>query len=148
MRNLFVSFNLSLVSFFSFAQNITIHVTEVKDYVHTDSVSYIDAMNDSRSDNPNRAVDGIYNIDLKSETLTFKTLKNEGTRKINSVEKEGNNLLVNFTDDYLEDENGKKLEVLLVINAKSGSVVFSYFDPVYNYTLAQDFTKNVISLNQ
>lgn len=105
-------------------------------------------MNDSRSDNPNRAVDGIYNIDLKSETLTFKTLKNEGTRKINSVEKEGNNLLVNFTDDYLEDENGKKLEVLLVINAKSGSVVFSYFDPVYNYTLAQDFTKNVISVNQ
>ena len=47
-----------------------------------------------------------------------------------------------------EDENGKKLEVTLVINQKAGKVVFTYFDPIYKYTFAQDFTKNEISMNK
>ena len=145
MKNLLVSFLFSLVSLFSFSQKMTVHVTEVKDYVHSDSVSYIDAMNESRSDNDKRTVDGTYNIDLDAKSLSFKTLKNSGTRTINSFTKEGQSISVNFTDDYLEDENGNKLEVTLVINEKSGKVVFTYFDPVYKYTFAQDFTKNEIT---
>lgn len=148
MKNLLVSFLFSLVSLFSFSQKMTVHVTEVKDYVHSDSVSYIVAMNESRSDNDKRTVDGTYNIDLDAKSLSFKTLKNSGTRTINSFTKIGNTIRVNFTDDYLEDENGKKLEVTLVINQKAGKVVFTYFDPIYKYTFAQDFTKNEISMNK
>jgi hypothetical protein len=148
MKNLLVSFLFSLVSLFSFSQKMTVHVTEVKDYVHSDSVSYIVAMNESRSDNDKRTVDGTYNIDLDAKSLSFKTLKNSGTRTINSYTKSGNTIRVNFTDDYLEDENGNKLEVTLVINQKAGKVVFTYFDPIYKYTFAQDFTKNEISMNK
>lgn len=148
MKNLLVSFLFSLVSLFSFSQKMTVHVTEVKDYVHSDSVSYIVAMNESRSDNDKRTVDGTYNIDLDAKSLSFKTLKNSGTRTINSFTKNGNTIRVNFTDDYLEDENGNKLEVTLVINQKAGKVVFTYFDPIYKYTFAQDFTKNEISMNK
>lgn len=148
MKNLLVSFLFSLVSLFSFSQKMTVHVTEVKDYVHSDSVSYIVAMNESRSDNDKRTVDGTYNIDLDAKSLSFKTLKNSGTRTINSFTKSGNTIRVNFTDDYLEDENGNKLEVTLVINQKAGKVVFTYFDPIYKYTFAQDFTKNEISMNK
>ena len=148
MKNLSVSFLFSLVSLFSFSQKITVHVTEVKDYIHSDSVSYILAMKKSRSDNDKRPVDGTYNIDLDSMTLSFKTLKNSGTDRINSFTKSGNTIRVNFTDDYLEDENGNKLQVTLVINQKAGKVVFTYFDPIYKYTFAQDFTKNEISMNK
>ena len=145
MKNLFVGFLFSIVSLVSFSQKITVHVTEVKDFIHSDSVSYTLAMSESRSDNDKRAVDGTYNIDLDSKTLSFKTLKNSGNRKINSFTKNGETISVNFTDDYLLDEKGNKLEVTLVINQKTGKVVFTYFDPIYKYTFAQDFTKNEIA---
>lgn len=148
MKNLLVSFLFSLVSLFSFSQKITVHVTEVKDYVHSDSVSYIVAMNESRSDNDKRPVDGTYNIDLESKSLSFKTLKNSGTRTIDSFTEEKSTIFVNLTDDYLADENGNKLKVTLIINKKTGKVVFTYFDPIYKYTFAQDFTKNEISMNK
>ena len=145
MKNLFVSFLFVFVSLVSFSQKITVHVTEVKDFIHPDSVNYTVAMSESRSNNEKRVVDGTYNINLDNKTLSFKTLKNSGNRTINSFTKNGDTLNVNFTDDYLMDENGNKLEVTLVINQKTGKVVFTYFDPIYKYTFAQDFTKNKIS---
>ena len=145
MKNLFVSILFVFVSFVSFSQKISVHVTEVKDFIHSDSVNYTVAMSESRSDNEKRAVDGTYNIDLDEKTLSFKTLKNSGNRTINSFTKDGETISVNFTDDYLLDENGNKLEVTLVIDQKTGKVVFTYFDPIYKYTFAQDFTKNEIA---
>ena len=145
MKNLFVTSVLVLTSFFSFSQKITVHVTEVKDFIHSDSVNYTVAMRESRSNNENRDVDGTYYINLDNKTLSFKTLKNSGDRIINSFTKSGETISVNFTDNYLFDENGNKLEVTLVINQKTGKVVFTYFDPIYKYTFAQDFTKNEIS---
>jgi hypothetical protein len=145
MKNLFVTSVLVLTSFFSFSQKITVHVTEVKDFIHSDSVNYTVAMRESRSNNENRDVDGTYYINLDNKTLSFKTLKNSGDRIINSFTKNGETISVNFTDNYLFDENGNKLEVTLVINQKTGKVVFTYFDPIYKYTFAQDFTKNEIS---
>ena len=145
MKKLFVTSALVLTSFFSFSQKITVHVTEVKDFIHSDSVNYTVAMRESRSNNENRDVDGTYYINLDNKTLSFKTLKNSGDRIINSFTKNGKTISVNFTDNYLFDENGNKLEVTLVINQKTGKVVFTYFDPIYKYTFAQDFTKNEIS---
>ena len=145
MKNLFVTSVLVLTSFFSFSQKITVHVTEVKDFIHSDSVNYTVAMRESRSNNENRDVDGTYYINLDNKTLSFKTLNNSGDRIINSFTKSGETISVNFTDNYLFDENGNKLEVTLVINQKTGKVVFTYFDPIYKYTFAQDFTKNEIS---
>ena len=145
MKKLFVTSVLILTCFFSFSQKITVHVTEVKDFIHSDSVNYTVAMRESRSNNENRDVDGTYYINLDNKTLSFKTLKNSGDRIINSFTKNGKTISVNFTDNYLFDENGNKLEVTLVINQKRGKVVFTYFDPIYKYTFAQDFTKNEIS---
>ena len=145
MKKLFVTSALVLTSFFSFSQKITVHVTEVKDFIHSDSVNYTVAMRESRSNNENRDVDGTYYINLDNKTLSFKTLNNSGDRIINSFTKNGKTISVNFTDNYLFDENGNKLEVTLVINQKKGKVVFTYFDPIYKYTFAQDFTKNEIS---
>ena len=145
MKKLFVTSVLILTSFFSFSQKITVHVTEVKDFIHSDSVNYTVAMRESRSNNENRDVDGTYYINLDNKTLSFKTLNNSGDRIINSFTKNGKTISVNFTDNYLFDENGNKLEVTLVINQKTGKVVFTYFDPIYKYTFAQDFTKNEIS---
>ena len=145
MKKLFVTSALVLTSFFSFSQKITVHVTEVKDFIHSDSVNYTVAMRESRSNNENRDVDGTYYINLDNKTLSFKTLNNSGDRIINSFTKNGETISVNFTDNYLFDENGNKLEVTLVINQKTGKVVFTYFDPIYKYTFAQDFTKNEIS---
>ena len=145
MKKLFVTSALVLTSFFSFSQKITVHVTEVKDFIHSDSVNYTVAMRESRSNNENRDVDGTYYINLDNKTLSFKTLNNSGDRIINSFTKNGKTISVNFTDNYLFDENGNKLEVTLVINQKTGKVVFTYFDPIYKYTFAQDFTKNEIS---
>ena len=145
MKKLVVTSVLILTSFFSFSQKITVHVTEVKDFIHSDSVNYTVAMRESRSNNENRDVDGTYYINLDNKTLSFKTLNNSGDRIINSFTKNGETISVNFTDNYLFDENGNKLEVTLVINQKTGKVVFTYFDPIYKYTFAQDFTKNEIS---
>ena len=145
MKKLVVTSVLILTSFFSFSQKITVHVTEVKDFIHSDSVNYTVAMRESRSNNENRDVDGTYYINLDNKTLSFKTLNNSGDRIINSFTKNGKTISVNFTDNYLFDENGNKLEVTLVINQKTGKVVFTYFDPIYKYTFAQDFTKNEIS---
>ena len=148
MKNLFVTSFLILTSFFYFSQKITVHVTEVKDYIHSDSVSYTVAINDSNLYENKRIVDGTYNIDLDSKTLSFKTLKNEGTRTINSFVKKGNTVSVTYSDPYLFDKNGDKLEITLVINKKIGKVVLTYFDPLYQYTFAQDFTKNKIKTNK
>ena len=148
MKNLFLTSFLILTSFFYFSQKITVHVTEVKDYIHSDSVSYTVAINDSNLYENKRIVDGTYNIDLDSKTLSFKTLKNEGTRTINSFVKKGNTVSVTYSDPYLFDKNGDKLEITLVINKKIGKVVLTYFDPLYQYTFAQDFTKNKIKTNK
>jgi hypothetical protein len=148
MKNLFVTSFLILTSFFYFSQKITVHVTEVKDYIHFDSVSYTVAINDSNLYENKRIVDGTYNIDLDSKTLSFKTLKNEGTRTINSFVKKGNTVSVTYSDPYLSDKNGDKLEITLVINKKRGKVVLTYFDSLYQYTFAQDFTKNKIKTNK
>ena len=91
---------------------------------------------------------GTYNIDLDNKTISFKTLKNEGTRTINSFTKNGNTVSVTYTDIYLNNKNGDKLEITLVINKKIGKVVLTYFDPLYQYTFAQDFTKNKIKTNK
>jgi hypothetical protein len=147
MKNLFVTSVLILTSFFSFSQKITVHVTEVKDYLGYDSVSYTVAMSDSNLYENKRIVDGTYNIDLDNKTISFKTLKNEGTRTINSFTKNGNTVSVTYTDIYLNNKNGDKLEMTLVINKKRGKVVLTYFDPLNKYTFAQDFTKNKIKIN-
>jgi hypothetical protein len=47
----------------------------------------------------------------------------------------------------LNNKNGDKLEMTLVINKKRGKVVLTYFDPLNKYTFAQDFTKNKIKIN-
>ena len=94
-----------------------------------------------------RKVDGTYNIDLDNKTLSFKTLKNSGTRTINSFTKNGNTVSVQFTDEYLVNKNGDKLEATLVINKKRGKVILTYFDSLNKYTFAQDFTKNKIKFH-
>ena len=147
MKKLFVTSVLILTSFFSFSQKITVHVTEVKDYLASDSVSYTVAMSDSNLYENKRIVDGTYNIDLDNKTISFKTLKNEGIRTINSFTKNGNIVSVTYTDVYLSNKNGDKIEITLVINKKSGEVIFTYFDPLNKYTFAQDFTKNKIKIN-
>lgn len=147
MKNLLVSFLFSLVCLFSFSQKITVHVTEVKDYIHSDSVSHILAMKKSRSDNDKRPVDGTYNIDLDSMTLSFKTLRNSGIGKINSFTKKGKTINVYFDDEYSEDNNSyNKLHAAMIINSKKGTVIYTYFDPNYNYRFVQDFTKNKITI--
>ena len=147
MKNLFVGFLFSVVSLVSFSQNITVHVTEVRDYMTYDSVSYTVAMCDSNLYKNNRIVDGTYNIDLDNKTVSFKTLKNEGTRTINSFTKNGKTVSVTYTDVYLSNKNGDKLEMTLVINKRRGTVVLTYFDSLNHYTFAQDFTKNEIKTN-
>ena len=48
MKKLIVTSVLIIASFFSFSQKITVHVTEVKDYLVNDIVSYTVAMCDSK----------------------------------------------------------------------------------------------------
>jgi hypothetical protein len=69
MKKLVVTSVLILTSFFSFSQKITVHVTEVKDYLVNDIVSYTVAMCDSNLYENKRKVDGTYNIDLDNKTL-------------------------------------------------------------------------------
>lgn len=146
MKKLFVTSALVLTSFFSFSQKITVHVTEVKDYLGYDSVSYTVAMSDSNLYENKRIVDGTYNIDLDNKTLSYKTLKSEGTIKINSFTKNGDTVSVTYTDLYLDNKNGDKLEMTLVINKKSGKAFLTYYNSLNNYTFAQDFTKNKIKI--
>ena len=147
MKKLFVTSVLILTSFFSFSQKITVHVTEVKDYLVNDIVSYTVAMCDSNLYENKRIVDGTYNIDLDNKILSFKTLKSSGTRTINSFTKNGDTVSVQFTDVYLDNKNGNKLEATLVINKKRGKVIFTYFDSLNKYTFAQDFTTNRIKFH-
>ncbi len=147
MKKLVVTSVLILTSFFSFSQKITVHVTEVKDYLVNDIVSYTVAMCDSNLYENKRKVDGTYNIDLDNKILSFKTLKNSGTRTINSYTKNGDTVSVQFTDEYLVNKNGDKLEATLVINKKRGKVILTYFDSLNKYTFAQDFTKNKIKFH-
>jgi len=147
MKKLVVTSVLILTSFFSFSQKITVHVTEVKDYLVNGIVSYTVAMCDSNLYENKRKVDGTYNIDLDNKTLSFKTLKNSGTRTINSFTKNGKTVSVTYTDVYLSNKNGDKLEMTLVINKRRGTVVLTYFDTLNHYTFAQDFTKNEIKTN-
>lgn len=94
-----------------------------------------------------RIVDGTYNIDLDNKILSFKTLKSSGTRTINSFTKNGDTVSVQFTDVYLDNKNGNKLEATLVINKKRGKVILTYFDSLNKYTFAQDFAKNKIKFH-
>ena len=126
------------------SQKIKIHVTEVKDYLHSDSVRYDYAIQNSRSDNEVRSVNGFYRINVKKNMIKFRTLKSKGTRSINSIKTDNNIIEIQFTDDYLNEENGNKLNASLIIDKGSNRVIFTYYDPIYKYTLAQDFTKNKI----
>jgi len=147
MKKLVVTSVLILTSFFSFSQKITVHVTEVKDYLAYDSVSYTVAISDSNLYGNKRIVDGTYNIDLDNKTLSYKTLKSNGTRTINSFTKNGGTVSVQFTDVYLDNKNGDKLEMTLVINKKSGKVFLTYFGSLNECTFVQDFTKNKIKIH-
>jgi hypothetical protein len=147
MKNLFVSFLFVFVSFVSFSQKINVEVKELLTYKEIGDVNYSVILKDSVSDFPLKSVGGVYNIDLNTKTLKFKTLSGEGVRQISSFNESDGVFTVIYNDGYLDGNSGKKLEVKMIIDSVSNKVVYTFFDPINNYTLVQDFTKNKISVN-
>jgi len=145
MKNLFVSLLLSVVSFVTFCQKFTVKVTEVKDYFYSDSVSYDFAMKNSEVVHFERVVNGTYVIDLKANTMIYNTLIESGTRTINHYTKNDGSIVVSYVDDYFTEIPKNQLIANLIINQTKGSVVYTFYDPIYKYTFVQDFTKNIIT---
>ena len=147
MKNLFVSLLFVFVSLVSFSQNINVEVKELLTYKAIGDVNYSVIIKDNVSNFPLKSVCGIYNIDLNTKTLKFKTLSSEGVRQISSFNESDGVFTVIYNDGYLDGNSGKKLEVKMIIDTGSNKVVYTFFDPINNYTLVQDFTKNKISVN-
>jgi hypothetical protein len=147
MKNLFVSILFVFVSFVSFSQKINVEVKELLTYKEIGDVNYSVILKDSVSDFPLKSVGGVYNIDLNTKTLKFKTLSGEGVRQISYFNESDGVFTVIYNDGYLDGNSGKKLEVKMIIDSVSNKVVYTFFDPINNYTLVQDFTKNKISVN-
>jgi len=145
MKNLFVSFLLSVVSFVTFCQKFTVKVTEVKDYFYSDSVSYDFAMKNSEVVHFERVVNGTYVIDLNTNTMIYNTLVESGTRTINHYIENDGSIVVSFVDAYFTEIPKNQLIANLIINQTKGSVVYTFFEPIYKYTFVQDFTKNIIT---
>ena len=145
MKNLFLTVLFTLVSVFYFSQQISVQVTELKDFVSNDSLSPSKIMKVATFDTDIRTVDGSYFFDLDAKTVSFKTRKTSGSAKINSsTEKNGVYTIV------IEELNGvgNKMYITMVVDTLKNKVFFTYYDPINKYTLAQDFTKTVIKVSK
>ena len=146
MKNLFLTVLFTLVSVFSFSQQISVQVTELKDFVSNDSLSPSKIMKVATFDADIRTVDGSYFFDLDAKTVSFKTRKtSDGLAKINSsTEKNGVYTIV------IEELNGvgNKMYITMVVDTVKNKVFFTYYDPINKYTLAQDFIKPVIKVSK
>lgn len=146
MKNLFLTVFFTLVSVFSFSQQISVRVTELKDFVSSENLTANEMMKVANFDSSSvRTVDGSYEFDLVAKTVSFKTRKSSGTSKvISSTEKNGIFTIV-YEDSSVE---GNKMNVTMVINPEKNKVFFTYRNPINNYTLAQDFTETQILVNK
>jgi len=145
MKNLFLSLSLSIVSFVTFCQKFTVTVTEVKDYQYSDSVSHDFAKKNTETVTVKRTVNGTYVIDLNTNTMSYTTLRQSGTRTIKHYTKNDGSIVVSYVDDYFTEIPKNQLVAHLIINQTKGSVVYTFYDPIYKYTFVQDFTKNIIT---
>ena len=128
MKNLFVSLLFVFVSLVSFSQNINVEVKELLTYKAIGDVNY--------------------SVILKDNELSgVDDLLTEGVRQISSFNESDGVFTVIYNDGYLDGNSGKKLEVKMIIDTGSNKVVYTFFDPINNYTLVQDFTKNKINVN-
>lgn len=146
MKNLFLTVLFTLVSVFSFSQQISVRVTELKDFVSSENLTANEMMKVANFDSSSvRTVNGSYEFDLDTKTVSFKTRKSSGTSKvISSTEKNGIFTIV-YEDSSVD---GNKMNVTMVINPEKNKVFFTYYNPINKYTLAQDFTETQILVNK
>ena len=145
MKKLITTALFTLISVYSFSQQINIHVTELKDYVSNENLSPDDILKVANFDTDIRTVDGFYLFDLATKTVEFKTRKSSGTGKIiSSSEKKGVYTIV------FEDSNGKgsKMNITMIIDPSKNKVFYTYCNPDNNYTLAQQFTETEIKVKK
>lgn len=145
MKKLITTALFTLVSVFSFSQQISVRVTELKDFVSNENLSPEDILKVANFDTDIRTVDGFYLFDLATKTVEFKTRKSLGTGKIiSSSEKKGVYTIV------FEDSNGKgsKMNITMIIDPAKNKVFYTYCNPDNNYTLAQQFTETEITVKK
>ncbi len=145
MKNLISTTMFTLVSVFAFSQQINIHVTELQDYVSNENLTPDEIFKVAHFDTDVRTVDGSYLFDLAKETVKFKTRKSSGTANvISSIEKNGIYTIV------FEELNGvgNKMYITMVVDTVKNNVLYTYHDPINNYTLAQQFTETEIKVKK
>lgn len=145
MKNLFLTSLFSLVSVFSFSQQISVRVSELKDFVTSDSLNLNSIMKVATFDASVRTVEGSYLFDLDSKKVSYKTRNSYGTAEVaSSTEKNGT-----FTIVYVDTTgNGNKMNITMVVDTVKNKVFFTYYDPFNKYTLAQDFTETEIKVSK
>ena len=145
MKNLISTALFTLVSVFSFSQQISVRVTELKDFVSNENLTPDEIFKVANFDSDVRTVDGSYLFDLDKETVKFKTRKSSGTANvISSTEKNGIYTIV------IEELNGvgNKMYITMVVDTVKNNVLYTYHDPINNYTLAQQFTETEIKVKK
>jgi hypothetical protein len=145
MKKLITTALFTLVSVFSFSQQISVRVTELKDFVSNEKLTPDEIFKVANFDSDVRTVDGSYLFDLASKTVEFKTRKSSGTGKIiSSSEKNGIYTIV------IEELNGvgNRMYITMVVDTVKNNVFYTHHDPINNYTLAQQFTETEIKVKK
>jgi hypothetical protein len=140
MKKLILSFLFSAASLLVFSQTIFINVSEMKNFIDSGEVEYIEVLKNKELDFEINEVKCSYTIYLDDNILLFANGETNGVRVLKSFTEENGVSEIVFIDDYNSNQYNDELLVKIVIDSINNTLFYTYFNSLTDSTVVYQFT--------
>ena len=140
MKKLILSFLFSAASLLVFSQTIFINVSEMKNFIDSGEVEYIEVLKNKELDFEINEVKCSYTIYLDDNILLFANGETNGVRVLKSFTEENGVSEIVFIDDYNSNQYNDELLVKIVIDSINNTLFYTYFNSLTYSTVVYQFT--------
>ena len=148
MKKLILSFLFSATSLLVFSQTILINVSEMKNFIDSGKVEYIEVLKNKELDFEINEVHGSYSINVDDKLVNFVNGDTNGVRALKSFTEENGVTEIVFIDDYNSNKYNNELLVKIVIDSVNNTIFYTYFHDIIDSTIVYQFTNfNICVVN-
>jgi hypothetical protein len=148
MKKLILSFLFSAASLLVFSQTILINVSEMKNFIDSGKVEYIEVLKNKELDFEINEVNGSYSINVDDKLVNFVNGDTNGVRALKSFTEENGVTEIVFIDDYNSNKYNNELLVKIVIDSVNNTIFYTYFHDIIDSTIVYQFTNfNICVVN-
>ena len=140
MKKLILSFLFSAASLLVFSQTILINVSEMKNFIDSGKVEYIEVLKNKELDFEINEVNGSYSINVDDKLVNFVNGDTNGVRALKSFTEENGVTEIVFIDDYNSNKYNNELLVKIVIDSVNNTIFYTYFHDITDSTIVYQFT--------